>query len=290
MKQENIIWISRTILIILSIALLVWLFWQNLVPTGILVLEYKKANPVSPITDLHPEKRVIDLEEDGLNQRFYVDPVYFDAKVPREFDTVTVEMVWQNQSQPILELGARKIRGAWGFVLKPLQNRIIDDVLASSEKPTPPPTPPRRGGDGSSWSCQKYDAVIFCQKKEKYSNLSSFFSNPEGKILSYNYVMPENIESDKMNVNSDINEYDYIVATYKSPESLGDNWYRNSVTYDWEDFAVYINEISFLISAPELDKGHGQIVLGDISITLKRDPLDWEGFWEYVRNQLRRLK
>jgi len=269
MKETSTIWIWRGFLAGFSIALLAWIFFQNMVPTGILVLKYKKANPISPITDLHPEKRIIELDEGGENQRFYIDPVYFDAKVPREFDTVTIQMAWQNQSQPILELGARKVRGAWGFVLKPLQNKIIDQL---------------------DWPCQRYDGVIFCQKEKKYTNLSSFFSKPEGRVLSYNYVIPENLEHDMMNVNSNTEDYDYIIATYESPESLGNDWYQKSVVYDWQDFALYINEISFLISAPELHKGHGQILVGDIEITLKRDPLDMEGFWEYIKNQLRRLK
>jgi len=289
MKETSIIWISRFVLVLLSIALLVWLFWQNMVPTGILVLEYKKASPASPITDLHPEKRVIELDEKDDVQRFYIDPVYFDAKVPRAFDEVVVDMKFQNQSQPILELGARKVRGAWGFVLKPLQNKIIDDVLASSKRP--PLNPPlSTGGEGVSWACQRYDKVIFCQREEVYANLSSFFANPSGRVLSYNYVMPEDVSHDIMNVNTDVSNYNYLVATYEPPEALGDDWYRKSVAYDWREFALYINEISFLISAPELHKGHGQIVVGDINITLKRDPLDMDGFVEYINNQLRRLK
>ncbi len=160
-RQILLIW--RGILILVSVLLLVWLFWQNMVPTGILVLEYKKGSATSPISDLHPDKRLIDLEEDGDDQRFFVDPVYFDAKVPREFDTVTVDLTWQNQSQPIIELGARKIRGAWGFVLKPLHNKIIDDV---------------------DWPCQRYDEVIFCQRTESYTNLSSLLTQPPAeKVL-----------------------------------------------------------------------------------------------------------
>lgn len=269
MKQANIIWIFRGILAVISIWLLVWLFWQNLVPTGIMVLEYDKGSPISPITDLHPEKRMIELADDNDVQRFYIDPVYFDAKVPRAFDEVIVDITFQNQSQPILELGARKTRGAWGFILKPLQNKIIDNL---------------------DWPCERYDKVIFCQREEKFENLSAFFSNPLGRVLSYNYVIPEDVEHDIMNVNSNPDNYDYIIATYEPAKSLGDDWYGASVAYDWRDFALYINEISFLISAPELHKGHGQIVVSDINITLKRDPLDWQGFWEYVKNQLRRLK
>jgi len=270
MKETSIIYIWRAALVIASIALLFWLFYQNLVPTGILVLEYKKGSAISPLSDLHPQERTIELPEDNSNQRFFIDPVYFDVKVPRAFDSVTVDITWQNQTQPILELGARKVRGSWGFVLKPLQNKIIDAL---------------------DWPCQRYDAVIFCQRQETYTNLSSLLASPpKEKVLAYNYVMPQDVVHDIMNVNTDISDYSYLVATYKPPVLIGDNWYRKEVKYDWSDFALYINEISFLISAPELHKGHGQIVLSDISITLKRGPLDWEGFFKYLMNQVGRFR
>lgn len=279
-RERNILLIWRVLLWGGLITLLGWLFFQNLVPTGELVLEYKKGSATSPISDLHPEQRVIELAEDppslklrgasGNNQRFFIDPVYFDAKVPREFDTVTVEMTWQNQSQPILELGARKLRGSWGFVMKPLQNKIIDSL---------------------DWPCERYDAVVFCQRTPQYANLSSFFTNPPGsRVVAYHYVLSENIPHDVMNVNTDVADYDYLIATYEPPEDAGDGWYHKSVVFDWSDFELYINEISFLISAPELNQGHGQIVLGDIVIALKRDPLDWEGFVEYIKSQMRRLR
>lgn len=265
---RNVIYAARVMLWGGSVLLLGWLFFQNLVPTGEFVLKYKKGSAISPISDIHPEKRVIDLDDE--NQSFFIDPVYFDAKVPREFDAVTVNLAWQNQSQPILELGSRKLRGSWGFVMKPLQNKIIDQL---------------------DWPCQRYDGVIFCQRAERYANLSSLLAQPpQEKVLSYNYTLPASVNHDVMNVNTNINQYNYLVATYTPPESLGNDWYRASVPFSWNDFELYINEISFLVSAPELNKGHGQIVIGDISILLKRDPLDWDGFIEYVKNQLQRLK
>ncbi len=288
-ETRNILYGWRVLLWGGSVALLAWLFFQNLVPTGELVLTYGKESATSPISDLHPEQRIIELPEYGNSQRFFIDPVYFDAKVPREFDTVTVEMVWQNESQPILELGARKVRGSWGFVVKPLQNKILDDVLASSTQP--PLNPPLNTRGEIAWVCERYDGVMFCQRTRRYANLSAFFSEPpSSRVLAYHYVLSKNIPHDVMNVNTDIAGYDYIIATYEPPEDLGDGWYRKRIAFDWSDFELYINELSFLISAPELNQGHGQIVVGDIMVILKRDPLDWKGLVEYIENQIRRLR
>jgi len=269
-RNNLLLWSWRCALWGAICALLLWLFWMNLVPSGELDLSYRAGDPASPVSEFHPEQRLIDLPEDGDAQRLYIDPVYFDVKVPREFDTVTATLRWRNESQPIIELGARSVRGAWGFVMKPLQNKIID---------------------GLQWPCTRYDRVLFCQKEVRYANLTSFFSNPpESGVVSYHYVLPETITNDVMNVNTDVNDYDFLIATYVPPVDLGDGLYEQPVTYDWRQFALHINEISFILSAPQLNQGHGQIVVEDVSVLLHRDPLDWDGFWSYVKNQLKRLK
>lgn len=274
---------TRIILWLGAVLFLAWLFYQNLVPTGVLVLQNKKGDPASLISDLHPEKRVI--ETNGRNQTFYVDPVYFDAKVPREFKKVKVNLTWQNKAQPILELGANKARNTFGFELRALQNKIIDNLIQ------PPPNPLLSTGGGTqSWVCNENQGLIFCQKNKKYNSFEVYLKNPGGKLLVYRYKPAGDFKYDVMNVESDINKYDYLISNYTPPQSLGDNWYSREVEYNWSDFDVYINEISFLLSAPKLNQGHGDITVGDIKVTLEREPLDWPGFVDYVKNQLRRLK
>lgn len=282
MKEVKIIWLWRAILCLAAITFLAWLFYQNLVPTGILVLQNKKGDPASLISDLHPANRIIETQDN--NQTFYVDPVYFDAKVPRAFDKVMVDIAWQNQAQPILELGARQVRGEFGFVLRALQNKIIDDIA------TPPPSPSSERRGFPDWSCERTGETLFCQKNKKYDNLESYLTNPVGKLLVYRYKPEAVIKYDAMSIETKLDGYDYLITTYAAPESLGDDWYQRRVEYDWKDFALHINKISFILSAPRLNQGHGDITVGDIRVTLEREPLDWEGFKEYVKNQGRRFK
>ncbi len=283
MNQKEIILIWRAILVVASIGILSWVFFQNLVPSGEIVLTHKKDSASSLISNLHPKQRVFSTQREPDVQRFFIDPVYFDAKVPREFDTVSVEIIWQNDLHPIMEIGSRKVRGAWGFVVKPLENKIIDSVIFDSNL--------SELSLEKSWHCGYNGEVLFCQRKEPYKNLSEFFASPpEQKVISYNYNLPNEIAHDSMNVYSDISEYDYLIASYSLPEDLGDGWKKRKVVFGWNDFALYINEISFMISAPDLDKIGGQIGINGISIILKRDPLDWDGFIQYSKNQLRRLK
>lgn len=264
--QNNIIYIWRSFLAIASFTLLAWIFWQNLVPSGVLVLEHGKGDPNSKITDLKPEKRAIYLPEDGNGQRFFIDPVYFDVRTPRAFDKVKVRLTWQNQNQPILEIGARQSRSSFAFVLKPLQNNIIENL---------------------PWPCQRSDEILFCQKQERYQNFGEFLANRNGRTLTYNYDLAG---ADRLNVDSRVDAYDYLVAGYTPPQNLGNSWYEREVEFRWSDFEVFINEISFVLSAPKLNERGGQIVVGDIKVTLARPPLDWQGFVEYLREQARRLK
>lgn len=273
-ERRRIIYFWRIILWLGVGFCLLWLFYQNLVPTGILVLHNKKGSAASPISDLHPAKRLIEINEDdpphrraSNNQTFYIDPVYFDVKVPRRFDKIMVDIAWQNQAQPILELGARKARDEFNFILKPLQNKIIDTL---------------------DWSCGRFDGILFCQKEKRFQSLADYLAKPLGRLVTYHYRPAEKIKYDEMNVNSKIENYDYLIADYEPPESLGNNWFKRRLEFNWEDFALYVNEISFVISAPELHQGHGQIVLGDMTITLQRPPLDWEEFKKWVKKRLRR--
>src|SRR3990167_4076109 len=129
--------------------------------------------------------------------------------------------------------------------------RSLRHQRTTPRPPPPPPPPPCLGGGEAAWKCQRYDRVIFCQKQEHYANLSALLAQPPSEpVLAYHYALPADVRHDVMNVNTNINQYNYLVATYTPPEPLENGWYQASVTYDWSDFELYINEISFLISSP----------------------------------------
>ncbi len=113
--------LGRLILYLGAVVFLGWLFWQNLEPAPSLVLHYKPGDPASPISALYPADRTIDLPENGANQVFYRDPVYFDVLVPPKIKNIAIMIAWQNQVAPIVNLGARKSEANWLYTWRTLE-------------------------------------------------------------------------------------------------------------------------------------------------------------------------
>ncbi len=120
------------VLMVLSVLLLFgWTAWLNLTPNGLLEARYS-FDKISPfITSLLPGDRALPIakDENGKNYQGVIgDPVYFRLKPSRTFDQATVQITFQNSNQPILEIGALAGRNPDVFDLRPLENKIIDDL------------------------------------------------------------------------------------------------------------------------------------------------------------------
>lgn len=129
--EDQFIKIARFILILIPIILFGWLFDRYFVPSGKLevVYDFKKDSPF--ISSFHPEARVEDIEK-NISRNFYYqrikeEPVYFEVKTPRYFQKATVTLEYQNPEQPIFELGIQKSKDEWDFLLRPLENKFIDN-------------------------------------------------------------------------------------------------------------------------------------------------------------------
>lgn len=123
MSEKNIIKLLRLILGIIFLILLIWLFFQNLVVGGELRVVRDFCSSTRLISDLYPEDRVGGLERKGevCWQRIFVEPVYFELRVPRTFSEIELEIVYQNPQHPILQLGLMKKKNNlldWDFQLK----------------------------------------------------------------------------------------------------------------------------------------------------------------------------
>jgi len=128
--MKHIVKIYRFFLILIVLLLGCWLIFKNLAITGELIVEKDFCSSARLISNFYPENRVGPIEKIGdaeCFQRIFVEPVYFKLKVPRTFDRVKVEIVYQNPDHTILQLALMQKRINpldWNFQLKPLENPI----------------------------------------------------------------------------------------------------------------------------------------------------------------------
>lgn len=120
-------------MILIILLLGIWLVSKNLIMTGELIVEKDFCSPSRLISGLYPENRV-GLMEKGEDtecfQRIFIEPAYFKLKVPRTFNRVKIEIIYQNPNHPVLQLALMQKRINpldWNFQLKPLESPISEE-------------------------------------------------------------------------------------------------------------------------------------------------------------------
>ncbi len=110
----------------ISACLLGWLAWNNLPPSGRLVVVGRTAEPSGFFGGFTPLDRAVPTRaDDAWFSDVVSEPVYFNLATPRFFDTMRVRVRYQGD-QPYLALGARTDRQAWAFDLKPIDLPMLD--------------------------------------------------------------------------------------------------------------------------------------------------------------------
>lgn len=163
------------ILIVLTpIVLLVWLFVIDLTPSGRFSTRVV-AGERSPYLDRFlPADRALEPERgpDGKFQRIVDEPVYASVHLPGEFDTMDVHVEFQNDDQPIVEVGLLVNDDPPQYVLEPLQNLLIDD---------------------SDWDRMEENGVVLLQREKIYGSITDFLANPPDRdtIATYHYHLDD---------------------------------------------------------------------------------------------------
>ena len=278
-----ILWLWRSILIIAVIGLLVWLFIQNLAISGHLEVAKDFCQSSNFISDFYPKVRVgeIETENNVCFQRIIVEPVYFKVKVPRTFNQVKVKIVYQNEKQPLFQLGILKKRTLitdWQFQIKPLENQILDQL---------------------AWFKISEDGITFWQKEKKFESIHRFVNNlPEDKrIATFNYgFSPEAVKNpDKIigwNLKTPLKYVDYLIADYQSPDKEG-MWKIAQAEFFINPDFMTDHSLEFILSAPGLDENRAEIKIRRIEIFLDREPVNFENLMidikKFLKEKIKRL-
>ncbi|EKD33504.1 MAG: hypothetical protein ACD_76C00015G0005 [uncultured bacterium] len=166
--SKKIIVAIRAAIILAPMILFVFLSYKFLMPSGIMSIKHKVYEKSPFIDSMLPKERVTDNFQDKDKYQTIIDePVYASLHLPRNFESLDVELVYRSKNQPIVEIGALA-DSSFRFALKPLQNSIIDD---------------------SNWSRIDENGIVLLQSEKKFSSVSEFLDNPpsRNKIATYHF-------------------------------------------------------------------------------------------------------
>jgi len=137
-----------------------WLLWQELVPSGVFVVEKTPGTSSPFLDDLIPGSRASSSKTDAQGDLVQVltgDPVYLFVHPHRSFETITAEIWFKNANVPIIEFGGLVFADHQAFDLHPLQNLLLDQ---------------------SSWSRIQEGDRLLLQRELTYHSLEDFFASP----------------------------------------------------------------------------------------------------------------
>jgi hypothetical protein len=151
----------QTLIILIPIALFGWLLNKWLVPSGTFVVEHVVGERSPFIDELSPGNRVEEISKtpngDAV-QSIIEEPVTFFIHPHRDdFTRVDLEIWFQNDALPIVELGALASTQPDVYALAPIHNRLIDD---------------------SSWDRIDENETVLLQRERVYDSIADFFANP----------------------------------------------------------------------------------------------------------------
>jgi hypothetical protein len=150
-----------------AVAVVVWLVWQNLVPSGVFMEHWRPDSPSALIGPIVPESRLLPLAiaDDGTPYRSMVDePVNFDVRLPSGFETATITAV-VNSAPTIVELGGLASRETWTNDLRAGWNAILDKL---------------------DWPVIRENGLALYQRTSKFKSIADFLADmPSAGVATY---------------------------------------------------------------------------------------------------------
>ncbi len=153
--------LAAALIITAPIALFVWLFLKDLTPSGVLTINHSVTDASPFIDRFLPDTRAI-------NGEVIVDePVYAAVHLPGDFETVTVDLFYENAYQPIVQVGFLASEDPLQYVLEPLQNLLIDR---------------------SEWDRIDAGGLVLLQRYKVFESIDTFLADPplRGTIATFN--------------------------------------------------------------------------------------------------------
>lgn len=220
MKDSSII--IRSTFFSFAFLTLGFLLFRGFVPFGHISYAYKAGKESFFISRLSPPARMGSGQDSS--ERIIANPVYFSLHTPRRFDKAKLNIIYRahNLSFPIIEGGAMVDGRLWRYELKPIENKIVDDIC-------------------SAWQKQEYDNLVFCQKEKIFSDLDSFLASSTGtnQIALYNYKLDREFLLPDYASSSETTIVDIpLIGNYQFYAYLKDEPFRFRITYNDRNAAL----------------------------------------------------
>jgi len=202
--------------------LILWLFWKAIVPAGEIVYSTDFNDKNYFLRKITPKERVLAVDA-LLPNRIIGDPVYFNLRPVRGFDTAEMTFRFKNMTGlPLLEAGILVDKTTWRYDLKPLENQDLNKIMLV-------------------WDLARDGDVVLIERDTlssttKYDSITKFLENPpeSDRIAVYNY---------------DLN-IDYVLPDYEATEKTTDLPFSLRGAYQ---FFTYIKDEELNVNFSFLD-------------------------------------
>lgn len=271
---KKILKIFRALLILSALCLFFWLFLKDFVPSGILVVKNDFEFKDKQISDLYPDVRVRQKQQNGDGdwyQDMYVDPVYFKVNPPREFKRVKLRIKYKIERQPFFQVGLKSGPGELDFQFSPMEFEKLDDL---------------------DWYELRNEDLVLFQKSKRYNSIKEFLNNlpRDGRVAVYNMNLEipsvRGYQSTVLNLKTDLNHVSYVIAKYKEP-TISEEWKINEAEFEISKDNYFDGRLVFILSAPDIDLNRGDINISEIEVRLERPKFQWSNFTNEMGDYLK---
>lgn len=169
-----------------------WLLLKAIVPAGEILYSTDFNDKNYFLRKITPKERVLTVDT-VLPNRIIGDPVYFNLRPVRGFDTAEMTFKFKNMTGlPLIEAGILVDKTTWRYDLKPLENEILNKLMLV-------------------WDVARDEELVLIERDTlssttKYASIAEFLENPpeSDRIAVYNY---------------DLN-IDYVLPDYEANEKI----------------------------------------------------------------------
>lgn len=209
----------QLLIILIPVVLFVWLLWIDICPSGIKEVSIEVGESSPYIYNILPAERVSEIAYTDSGDSFVTivdEPTYFSVELPHtDFDTIEVELEFESNGQPVIELGGLADIYSESYDLEPLLNSQLDQLL---------------------WSAVSDLDTRLLQREHNFDSVSDFLSNlpDRGSIGVYHYDLQEPYRID-----------DYYAQGYEQTFDVSLRGYHKYLTY--------IKDESFYLAVDYMD-------------------------------------